>query len=121
MNLTDQWVFTRKATGVWVIARAVARRGKSKQLRSLLRGMIAPTHGERGCLIYDLYEAEKSGSFYFYELWATRRHLNRHATSSHFRFLQKALPKLAIGRLEVSLLKKVPPPHNHNPSQMEIP
>jgi quinol monooxygenase YgiN len=119
MNLTDQRAFTRKATGVWVIARAVARRGKAKQLRSLLRGMIAPTHAERGCLIYDLYEAEDPGSFYFYELWATRRDLKRHAASSHFRFLQKALSKLARRPLEVGLLKKVPP--THNPSQPKIP
>ena len=110
MNLTDQTVFPRKATGVWVIARAAARRGKVKQLRTLLRDMITPTHAERGCLIYDLYEADKRGNFYFYELWATRRDLNRHAASSHFRFLQKALPKLAVGPLEVSLLKKVPIP-----------
>jgi quinol monooxygenase YgiN len=119
MNLTDPRVFTRKATGVWVIARAVARRGKVRQLRLLLRGMIAPTHAERGCLIYDLYEADKPGSFYFYELWATRRDLNRHAMSSHFRFLQKALPPLAKGPLQVSLLKKVHP--THKPSQPKIP
>ena len=117
MNLTDPRVFTRKATGVWVIARTVARRGKTRQLRSLLRGMIAPTHAERGCLIYDLYEAEKPGDFYFYELWATRRDLNRHAASSHFRFLRQALPKFAAGRLEVSLLKKIPPPHKPPPTE----
>ena len=119
MNPTDQKAFSRTAAGVWVIARAVARPGKAKQLRSLLRGMIAPTHAERGCLIYDLYEAEKPGTFHFYELWATRRDLHRHAASSHFRFLRQALPKLAKGRLEVSLLKKVPPAHN--PSQTETP
>ena len=119
MNLADQRMGTRKAAGIWVIARAVARRGKAKQLRFLLRGMIAPTHTERGCLVYDLYEAEKPGSFYFYELWATRRDLNRHAASSHFRFLQKAFPKLAVGRLEIALLKKVPP--THNPRLTKIP
>jgi quinol monooxygenase YgiN len=118
MNLNDQRVITRNAAGIWVIARAAARGGKAKQLRSLLRGMIAPTHAERGCLIYDLYEANKPGSFYFYELWATRRDLNRHAASPHFRFLQKALPPLAKGPLEVSLLKKLPPLHKPPPTKI---
>jgi quinol monooxygenase YgiN len=92
MNLTDPRAFTRKAAGVWVIARAAARRGKATELRALLRGMIAPTHAERGCLIYDLYEAETPGSFYFYELWATRRDLNRHAVSAHFAFCKRPFP-----------------------------
>jgi len=97
----------RQPHGIWVVAHVVARRGKEKQLRSLLRRMVAPTHAEKGCLIYDLYEAEKHGNFYFYELWATRKDLARHAISPHFRRLQQGLPALASGSIEVNLLHKL--------------
>ena len=97
----------RKSRVVWVIARAVAKRTKERQLRSLLRRMVAPTHAEPGCLIYDLYESESPGTFYFYELWATRRDLLRHATSSHFQRLLQELPKFAVGSIEVTLLNKL--------------
>jgi quinol monooxygenase YgiN len=97
----------RKSRVVWVIAGAVARRTKEKQLRSLLRRMVAPTHAEHGCLIYDLYESEKPGTFYFYELWASRQDLQRHATSSHFQRLLQALPEFTVGSIEVSLLNKL--------------
>jgi len=104
----------RKSRVVWVIAHAVARRGKEKQLRSLLRRMVTPTHAERGCLIYDLYESKKPGDFYFYELWASRHDLLRHAASSHFQRLLQALPEFAAGSIEVTLLNKL------NPTQSTI-
>lgn len=69
--------------------------------------MVAPTHAERGCLIYDLYESEKSGSFFFYELWASRKDLIRHAASSHFQRLIHALPEFAAGSIDVTLLNKL--------------
>ena len=97
----------RKSRVVWVIARAVAQRGKEKQLRSLLRHMVAPIHEERGCLIYDLYESEKPGTFFFYELWASNLDLQRHASSSHFQRLLRALPAVAAGSIEVTLLNKL--------------
>jgi quinol monooxygenase YgiN len=97
----------RRSRVVWVIARVLARRGKEKELKSLLRRMVAPTHSERGCLIYDLYEAENPGTFFFYELWASRKDLIRHAASSHFTRLLKTLPQFAAGTIEVTLLNKI--------------
>ena len=41
---------------VRVIARAVARKGKEEQVKALLQGMLAPTHAESGCKLYELYE-----------------------------------------------------------------
>jgi quinol monooxygenase YgiN len=76
--------------------------------------MVAPTHAERGCLIYDLYESEKPGKFFFYELWASRRDLLRHATSPHFQRLLQALPEFAVGSIEVTLLNKINLTHPKN-------
>jgi quinol monooxygenase YgiN len=69
--------------------------------------MVTPTHAERGCLIYDLYESEQPGNFYFYELWASRRDLLRHAASKHFQGLLKSLPGVTAGTIEVTLLNKL--------------
>ena len=48
---------------VRVIARAVARKGKEDQLKALLQGMLAPTHAEPGCRLYELYESGDRGVF----------------------------------------------------------
>ena len=97
----------RRSRVVWVIASAVAKGGKERQLRSLLRRMVTPTHAEPGCLIYDLYESEWPGKFFFYELWASRRDLVRHATSKHYQRLLEALPTVAASPLQVTLLNKL--------------
>jgi quinol monooxygenase YgiN len=52
---------------VRVIARSVARKRKENQLRALLQGMFTPTRAEPGCKLYELYESESRGRFYFYE------------------------------------------------------
>jgi quinol monooxygenase YgiN len=57
---------------VRVIARSVARRGSENQLRELLRGMIAPTRAESGCKLYELYESDSEGRFYFHEIWESQ-------------------------------------------------
>jgi quinol monooxygenase YgiN len=52
---------------VRVIARAVARAGKENLLRNALVGMLMPTRAEQGCRLYQLYESNNRGLFYFYE------------------------------------------------------
>jgi quinol monooxygenase YgiN len=59
-------------TEVYVIARSVARGGRENQLRELLRGMLAPTRAESGCKLYELYESDSKGRFYFYEIWGVK-------------------------------------------------
>ena len=38
---------------VLVIVRFVARKGKEDELRALLQSMLAPTHAEPGCKLYN--------------------------------------------------------------------
>ncbi len=52
---------------VQVIARFVAREGKENQLRALLQSMLAPTRAESGCELYELYESDSWGRFFFCE------------------------------------------------------
>jgi len=92
---------------VRVIAKFVARKGKEKQLRELLRGMLAPTHAESGCKTYDLYESDSKGRFYFYEIWESQAALDRHAASSHFKRLEQASGEILQEPFEVNILEAI--------------
>src|SRR5271168_3469124 len=92
---------------VRVIARALAQRGNEDQLRALLRGMLVPTRAESGCKLYELYESDAKGRFYFYEIWESQAALNQHAASPHFRHLQQTVDELVEVPFEVNILKEV--------------
>jgi quinol monooxygenase YgiN len=92
---------------VHVIARAVARSGKENQLRELLRAMLAPTRAESGCKLYELYESDSNGRFYFYETWESQAALDRHAASAHFSHLERTIGELIQGPFEVNILQKI--------------
>jgi quinol monooxygenase YgiN len=94
-------------TEVRVIARSVARRGSENQLRELLQGMLAPTRAEWGCKLYELYESDSKGRFYFYEIWQSQTALDKHATSAHFKHLEQTVGELVQEPFEVNILESV--------------
>src|SRR5271154_6766063 len=89
---------------VYVIARSVARSGRESQLRELLRGMLAPTRAESGCKLYELYESDTKGRFYFYEIWESQSALDRHAASPHFKHLEQTIAEFVQEPFEVNIL-----------------
>jgi quinol monooxygenase YgiN len=94
-------------TEVRVIARAVARKGKEDQLRSLLQGMLVPTRAEKGCISYELYESDSKGRFYFDEAWESQAALDEHIATPHFRRLEQNMAQLIEGPFEVNMLKRI--------------
>src|SRR6266850_5855002 len=92
---------------VHVIARFVARKGKEDQLRALLQSMLAPTHAEPGCKVYELYESDSNGRYYFYETWESQAALDQHAATPHFKRLEQSAPELVKEPFEVNILKKI--------------
>jgi quinol monooxygenase YgiN len=92
---------------VRVIARAVARKGKEDQLRSLLQGMLVPARAERGCISYELYESDSTGRFYFDEAWESQAALDKHIATPHFKHLEQAIGELLEGPFEVNILKRI--------------
>jgi quinol monooxygenase YgiN len=92
---------------VRVIAKFAARKGKEKQLRELLRGMLVPTHGEPGCKLYELYESDTKGRFYFYERWESQAALDKHAASPHFRRLEEAAGEVLEEPFEMNILEAI--------------
>jgi quinol monooxygenase YgiN len=92
---------------VRVIARSVARRGRESQLRELLRGMLAPTRAEAGCKLYELYESDSKGRFYFHEIWESQAALDQHAATPHFKHLEQTVRELVQEPFEVNILEKI--------------
>src|ERR1700722_6543082 len=90
-----------------VIARSLARKGKEDQLKALLQGMLVPTRSESGCKLYELYESDSKGRFYFYEIWESQAALDQHAASPHFKHLEKAIGELVREPFEVNILQKI--------------
>jgi quinol monooxygenase YgiN len=92
---------------VYVIARSVARDGKENQLRELLRAMLAPTRAESGCKLYELYESDSPGRFYFYEIWESQAALDEHAASAHYKHLEQTVGELIETPFEVNNLEPI--------------
>jgi len=81
-----------------VIARALARAEKEEQLRNTLVEMLTP-RAEQGCRLYELYESNNRGLFYFYEEWESPDALDRHMETPHYKQLMQNIRDL----LEVAL------------------
>jgi quinol monooxygenase YgiN len=87
-----------------VIARALARTGKENQLRNALVEMLTPTRAEPGCRLYQLYESNNRGLFYFYEEWGSQAALERHTETPHYKQLAHSIRDFLEGSFEVNIL-----------------
>jgi quinol monooxygenase YgiN len=91
-----------------VIAYLTAKPGKESEARNNIRALIAPTHAEKGCIIYDLHEMHGEPTrFVFYEVWQSAEDLDAHANSAHLKAFQKIAPEFLIGPAEITKWKKV--------------
>jgi quinol monooxygenase YgiN len=69
--------------------------------------MLAPTHAEPGCRLYELYESDERGRFYFYELWENAAALEQHAASLHYKRLELIVQNLLEEPFEVNILREI--------------
>jgi quinol monooxygenase YgiN len=62
-----------------------AREGQETILEAELRGMVAPTRKEDGCLRYDLHRSvDTPGALLLHEVWESREAHAEHTHSPHF-------------------------------------
>lgn len=67
-----------------VIATLKARRGKEEALFAALHPLLAPTHSEPGCNLYEMHRShDEPGLFMFVEEWETRPLWEAHMQSPH--------------------------------------
>jgi quinol monooxygenase YgiN len=92
---------------VVLIVRFVARTGTEDQLKTLLQGMLAPTHAERGCKLYDLYESDTRGRFFLSERWESQAALDLHMATPHFKRLKQIGGELVSEPFEINFVKQI--------------
>ncbi len=91
-----------------VVAKFKAKAGKEDLLQETLMALVKPTHGEEGCVNYDLHRStEDPGVFVFHENWTSEDLLNQHLRSPHVRKMIAASKDLVDGKIEIYKLKKI--------------
>lgn len=94
---------------VLLICRFEARTGAEDQLRALLQGMLAPTHAEPGCKLYELYDSDTRGRFFLYERWESQAALDLHLATPHFKRLKQTGGELVREPFEINFVNKILP------------
>lgn len=85
-----------------VIVRLRARPGKEAELRTMLHGLLAPTHAERGCLEYRMLEnVDDPADFTFVERWTDPAALDAHFQTEHIRRALERFPDLLAEELDL--------------------
>ena len=81
-----------------VIATVKAKAGKEKELAEVLKGFLAPTRKESGCIQYDLHiEKNERTAFAFYERWVDDTALDAHLKTPHITSGFAAMASLVEG------------------------
>jgi quinol monooxygenase YgiN len=66
--------------------------GHEKELGAQLRALVAPTHEEPGCIIYELhFDPEDPSKFMFYEKFTSQAAIDHHVSTPHFQRFQSYL------------------------------
>ena len=69
--------------------------------------MLAPTHAEPGCKLYELYESDARGRFYLDEVWESQAALDQHMATLHFKRLEQTGGELVQEPFEINIVKRV--------------
>lgn len=75
-----------------VVGSFTARPGKEAEALELFEALVAPTHGEDGCILYALHQGvDDPRRLAFVERWASREELDAHLAGPH---VQQALTRV---------------------------
>ncbi len=90
-----------------VVATIVTKPEQADKVESHLRGLIAPSRLDAGCLSYDLHrDADAQNIFVFYETWESRAMLDAHLETPHLLAWRSKAPEL-IQSMDVKVLTKL--------------
>lgn len=82
-----------------IIARFQCDAGQATDVEAVLRGMIASTRAEPGCVQYDLHRLE--GGFLLDEAYTDDAAVQAHRASSHYLTYREAISSLLSAPIEV--------------------
>ncbi|HEX4018386.1 MAG TPA: putative quinol monooxygenase [Frankiaceae bacterium] len=67
-----------------VVAVIKAKEGSEDIVRQAMTSLMAPSRLDKGCIRYDLYEAQGApGTFVNLEVWASQEDINAHLSQPH--------------------------------------
>ena len=92
---------------VELIVSVIAAEGKADELSVELQAMLAPTHAEPGCEFYRLYESQRTGQFFFHELWESEEALEAHRQTPHFLHMKQATQNLLAKPMEGNKVRQL--------------
>ncbi|WP_020528820.1 putative quinol monooxygenase [Flexithrix dorotheae] len=93
---------------VGVAAHIEAKPGNSEAVKEILKGFVAPTRKEKGCIQYELFQSEETPEkFTFLEKWESLEDLEAHGQSSHITSGKEKLAELLVGPSDVRVSKSV--------------
>ena len=79
--------------GCTVVGVLRARPERRDELLEILRGLVAPTRREEGCVDYHLHVSDADPNlFMFYENWRSREDLDRHLGMPHLAPIRSGAP-----------------------------
>jgi quinol monooxygenase YgiN len=91
-----------------VIAHIRAKRAHVDAVREVLAGFVAPTRGEAGCIVYDLFQnLDDPTHFTFVEEWTGRAALDVHGQSAHITSGRVQLKDLVEGPADIVLYSRL--------------
>ena len=88
-----------------VIAKFQAKPGMEEQYKEELRGMVAPSRAEAGCLNYDVFQSNDDPAIFFtYENWTAQDALDAHMQTPYFKALGEKSKELLAQPMTIDLL-----------------
>jgi quinol monooxygenase YgiN len=99
------------ANKVTVVAHVHAKPGNEGEVKQALLALVALTRREQGCLNYDLHQSTADPAhFLFYENWASKADLDRHAQSAHIQAFRAQAADLLAQPADIQLWEMVNQP-----------
>ncbi|MGE5636498.1 MAG: putative quinol monooxygenase [Nocardioidaceae bacterium] len=94
---------------VVVVAGFKARPGKEEEARRALSGVVEPTHGESGCVLYALHQGlDDPARFVLVERWSSREEADAHLASPHIAAFLERVDELLVEAPEITAYDAVP-------------
>ena len=92
---------------VAIFATFVPKPGKEQQVEGILRGMVALTRQEPGCITYELYRAQSSTWFHLFEAYRDKAAVDAHRAADHYKAYRARISDLLAEPIGVVLMDGV--------------
>lgn len=94
-------------TMLTITARITANEGRTDDVLTALRELVAATRREAGCAQYDLHRSHLDANvFFIFENWETRAHWEAHMQTAHIAAFRERAETI-VASLDVDQLEKL--------------